>query len=153
MTVSTPETLQKGKDATLRCFAELWGQGALDVADEILGAGYVCHAPGDRSISGVTALKEYVRGYRTGFPGLRITVLGQLGEGDLVVTEFTMTGVHRGRWAGVPATGREVALGCVAFSRVAHSADTGGLIIEQWYEWERRKLLEQLGLVPVLAKS
>jgi len=37
-------------------------------------------------------------------------------------------------------------LGCVAFTVV-----TDGLITEQWYEWERRKLLEQLGLVPILA--
>jgi hypothetical protein len=36
-------------------------------------------------------------------------------------------------------------LGGLAFSRIS-----GGLIAEQWYEWERRKLLEQLDLLPVL---
>ncbi|MBO3749428.1 ester cyclase [Streptosporangiaceae bacterium NEAU-GS5] len=147
MTAETLAALEKGKAATLRCFAELWGQGDLGVAGEIVSDAYVCHAPGDRHLAGAAALRRYVQGYRTGFPGLRITILGQLGERDLVVTEFTMTGVHTGRWAGVPATGREVALGCVAFSRLT----PGGLISEQWYEWERRKLLEQLGLVPILA--
>jgi steroid delta-isomerase-like uncharacterized protein len=134
------------KATTLRCFTELWGAGRLAVADEILGADFVGHAPGDRDLRGRDALKALVRGYHTGFPGLTISVLGQIRERDRVVTEFTMAGRHAGKWLGVPATGRGIQLGCVAFSVVSN-----GLIIEQWYEWERRKLLEQLGLVPVLA--
>lgn len=134
------------KDVALRCFTELWGRGRLEVGDEILSAGYVGHAPGDRHLRGRDSLKALVREYRSGFPGLQVSVLGQVGERDRVVTEFTMSGLHAGRWFGVPATGRPVELGCVAFSVVRD-----GLIAEQWYEWERRKLLEQLRLVPVLA--
>jgi steroid delta-isomerase-like uncharacterized protein len=135
-----------GKATALRCFTELWGAGRLEVADEILSAGYVGHAPGDRDLRGRDPLKSLVRSYRTGFPDLMISVFGQLSEGDRVVTEFTMSGVHAGRWFGVPGTGRPISLGCLAFSRIGD-----GLIVEQWYEWERRKLLEQLGLVPILA--
>lgn len=139
--------LEHGKAMTKRCFAELWGRRDLDVADEILAPGYAGHAPGDRHLRGRDALKALVQTYHAGFPGLRVEVLGQLGEGDRVVTEFAMSGVHSGRWVGVPATGRAMSLGCVAFSRFGPD----GLIAEQWYEWERRKLLEQLGLVPILA--
>jgi steroid delta-isomerase-like uncharacterized protein len=134
------------KAIALRCFTELWGAGKLNVADEIVDAGYAGHAPGDRDLRGRDPLKALVRRYHAGFPGLRISVLGQLSEHDRVVTEFTMSGVHTGKWFGVPATGRTMELGCVAFTVV-----TDGLITEQWYEWERRKLLEQLGLVPILA--
>lgn len=134
------------KDVALRCFTELWGEGWLDVADEIVSAEYAGHAPGDRSLNGRDSLKALVREYRSGFPGMRISVLGQLGERDRVVTEFTMSGRHAGKWFGVPATGWLMELGCVAFSVVRD-----GLITEQWYEWERRKLLEQLKLVPILA--
>jgi steroid delta-isomerase-like uncharacterized protein len=139
-------SVENANAIALRCFTELWGAGRLDVADEILSESFVGHAPGDRDLRGRDPLKAYVRGYRAGFPSLRISVLGQLGERDRVVTEFTMSGVHTGKWAGVPATGRLIELGCVAFSVVRD-----GLITEQWYEWERRKLLEQLGLVPILA--
>ena len=137
---------EDGKATVLRCFTELWGAGKLDVADEILSAGYVGHAPGDRNLRGRDPLKALVRRYRVGFPGLRISVLGQISERDRVVTEFTMSGVHTGKWVGVPATGRPIELGCIAFSAIRD-----GLIVEQWYEWERRKLLEQLKLVPILA--
>lgn len=137
---------EEGKAAALRCFTELWGAGRLDVADEILSADYVGHAPGNRDLRGREPLKALVRSYRAGFPGLRISVLGQLSERDRVVTEFTMSGVHTGKWFGVPGAGRPMELGGVAFSAVRD-----GLIVEQWYEWERRKLLEQLGLVPILA--
>lgn len=134
------------KATTLRCFTELWAAGRLEAADAIVSADYAGHAPGARRMRGRESLKALVRSYRRGFPELSISVLGQLSERDRVVTEFTMTGVHTGRWMGVPPTGHTMQLGGVAFSAVA-----GGLIVEQWYEWERRKLLEQLGLVPVLA--
>lgn len=137
--------MSSGKEVTLRCFEGLWAQNALNIADEILHPGYLGHAPGDRDMHGRDALKKYVRTYHQGFPGLRVTVLGQVEQGDRVVTEFTLTGVHKGKWYGVPATGRVVDLGGLAFTRLS-----GGLIAEQWYEWERRQLLEQLGLLPTL---
>jgi steroid delta-isomerase-like uncharacterized protein len=141
------QILREDQKATaLRCFTELWAAGKLETADEIISADYAGHAPGDRGMRGREQLKELVRAYHTGFPGLEISVLGQLAERDRVVTEFTMAGVHTGRWMGVPATGREIWLGCLAFTVVRD-----GLIAEQWYEWERRKLLEQLKLVPILA--
>lgn len=139
------ETLAAGKAATLRCFTELWDQRKLAVADEILSADFVAHAPGNRDMRGRDSLKALVQDYHRGFPGLTVSVVGQLGEGDRVVTEFTMTGVHTGKWSGVRATGRSMRLGGLAFSRIVD-----GLIAEQWYEWERRKLLEQLGLLPAL---
>jgi predicted ester cyclase len=138
-------TLEQAKALTRRCFTELWGRTELAVADEILHAGFAGRAPGEPDMRGRDSLKALVSAYHAGFPGLSVAILGQLGERDLVVTEFAMAGVHAGRWMGVPATGRQMRLACVAFSRIGD-----GLIKQQWYEWERRKLLEQLGLVPVL---
>jgi steroid delta-isomerase-like uncharacterized protein len=128
-----------------RCFEELWGGGDLAVADEILSPDFVGHAPGARDLKGRDELKGLVGAYRAGFPELAVSVRNQLGEGDKVVTEFDMSGRHTGKWMGVPATGRSLSLSGQAFSRLQD-----GLIAEQWLEWERRKLLEQLGLLPVL---
>jgi predicted ester cyclase len=140
------------KSTTLRCFEELWATGHLRVADEILHPDYRGHAPGFRAMHGRAALKDLVRRYHRGFPGLELAVVGQIAEGDRVVTEFTLTGVHTGRWMGVPATGRTIRLGGLAFSRFSPFSE-GGQIVEQWYEWERRLLLEQLGLLPALPDS
>lgn len=137
--------LEREKALVRRSFEELWGAGRLEVADEILTADYACHAPGARDLRGREPLRQLVAGYRSGFPTLQINVRNQLAEGDRVVSEFDMSGEHRGKWMGVPATRRQMTLSCCAFSRLED-----GLIAEQWFEWERRKLLEQLGLVPVL---
>ncbi|GAB3669784.1 ester cyclase [Actinocorallia lasiicapitis] len=137
--------MSQGKTLALRCFTELWGQGRYDTGAELLHPGYRGHAPGDRDLRGAQALYDYIAEYRKGFPRLRLSVLGQIEQGDRVVTEFSLAGVHTGRWHGVPPTGRATDLGGLAFTRIS-----GGLIVEQWYEWERRKLLEDLGLLPSL---
>ena len=135
--------LAENKRLTERLFEELWQAGRLAAADELLTPDYTGNAPDDRAISGAEGLKRMVNDYRSGFPDLDVTVDHQIAEGDRVVTEFSMKGTHSGTWAGVRATGREISLGGCVFSHVA-----GGRITEQWYEWDRRKILEQVGIMP-----
>ena len=82
-------------------------------------------------------------GYRAAFPDLEVSVRDQFGEGDAVVTEHTMRGTHRGGFMGVPPTRRRLDLSGVSIARVA-----GGRVAEAWFEWDRRRLLEQLGVMP-----
>jgi predicted ester cyclase len=56
-----------------------------------------------------------------------------------------MTGTHRGRFWGLRPTGQRIETPVIAMSHVRD-----GVVTEQWLEWDRRRLLEQLGVVPVL---
>ena len=60
-----------------------------------------------------------------------------------MVTEFTLTGRHTGNWDGVRATRKSFDTSGCAFTHL-----TDGRITRQWYEWDRRRILEQLKVMP-----
>jgi predicted ester cyclase len=60
-------------------------------------------------------------------------------EGDLVATQVTMTGTHRGPFAGIDATGRAVRRKEMLMHRVV-----GGKLVEGWSLPDRKGLLDQL---------
>jgi len=149
MTHAEAATGRDGQRALVRrLFEEVWGAGRLEAADELVAPDCVVEAPGhrereQRELRGPNGLRELVETYRGGFPGLDVSVDLLLAEGDGVTARLTMRGVHRGRWLGVPASGREVDFTVSSFSRVS-----SGAVVRQWYEWDQRKLLEQLKLLP-----
>ncbi len=134
---------EDNKQLLERLFEEVWRAGTLSVADELLAPDYTAAAPGDTEIRGAEGLKALVTDYRTGFPDLEVTVNRHLAEGDRVVTEYWMKATHTGTWSGVRATRKAIDLGGCAFSQV-----TDGRIVRQWYEWDRRAILEQVGIMP-----
>jgi SnoaL-like polyketide cyclase len=52
----------------------------------------------------------------------------------------------RGELLGIPATGKHVRVGSISIFRVA-----GGKITENWEQWDRLALLQQLGVLPAPA--
>lgn len=55
---------------------------------------------------------------RPALSGLRVTIHDQIAEGDKVTTRKTISGVHSGTLAGIPATGRDVAIDVIDIVRV-----------------------------------
>ena len=55
----------------------------------------------------------------TAFPDLRVQVLRAANNGDVVIAEEMMTGTHRGEFAGLSPTQRQVSLPMVHVARVA----------------------------------
>lgn len=64
-------------------------------------------------------------------------------EGDTVAVRYTMTGTHRGEFAGVPATDRAVVPQSMAFYRLAD-----GKIVEERAQLDMLGILQQVGGVP-----
>ncbi|MBK6712738.1 MAG: ester cyclase [Chloroflexi bacterium] len=65
-------------------------------------------------------------------------------EGDKVVVRFTVTGTHQGFFAGIPATGKQVAMQGIIIHRLHN-----GKIIEDWVVRDTLGLMQQLGMIPV----
>ena len=76
------------------------------------------------------------------FPDLVVTVHDQVAEDDKVVTRWSATGTHAGDFAGVPATGRPVAVSGIHIHRVR-----GGRLIEHWEELNLLGVLRQIGVL------
>ncbi len=55
---------------------------------------------------------------RPALSGLRVIIHDQIAEGDKVTTRKTISGVHSGTLAGIPATGRDVAIDVIDIVRV-----------------------------------
>src|SRR5215471_15818204 len=85
-------SLEQNKATARRWSEELWGQGNLAVADEIIAADYIRHDPGDPfPARGPEDVKRIVTMMRTMLPDFRIHVEAMVAEGDLVVSRYTVT--------------------------------------------------------------
>jgi steroid delta-isomerase-like uncharacterized protein len=135
------------KQMTRRYAEELFGQGKLEVADQIFAADYVNLDPTTPGgcVKGIEGMKQLVRGYRVAFPDLTFTVQGQWAEGDVVVTRWHAKGTHRGPLMGIPATGRAPEM---PTEGVTISTFRGGKIVEQRAVWDALGLLRGLGIIP-----
>lgn len=65
---------------------------------------------------------DLFRMLRTAFPDLTVEVVEQFADGDRVATRKTLHGTHRGTFAGMPPTGRRVAIRVMDIVRVENGA-------------------------------
>lgn len=126
-----------------RFFEELFNQGNLAAADEIVSANYLNHNAVPGETPGRTGLTQFITYLRSAFRDLNFTLEDQVAEGDKVVTRWNATGIHQGEFAGVPATGKPVVITAINIHRVVD-----GQIQEGWLNWDALGLLQQLGVVP-----
>jgi predicted ester cyclase len=84
-------------------------------------------------------LKEQIRVAEAGFPGYDVIDNQIVAEGDLVAVRCTFRGVHKGEFAGIPATGKQVSSDFMIFYRVRD-----GLIVEHWIQMDLKGIVDQL---------
>jgi predicted ester cyclase len=91
----------------------------------------------------VPTIRPHVAELLSAFPDLDVRIDEIIAEGDLVAVRLTVSGTHRGTFAGVPPTERRIEYGAMRFYRIA-----GGRVAESWAVQDRLGLFQQLGLVP-----
>jgi predicted ester cyclase len=135
---------EKNKTIVKRNVEEIWNKGNVSVAEEIVATDYVRHLPGGKEIRGRERYKEYVKGFYTTFPDARFTMKDLIAVGDYVVLRWSCVGTHTGKGIGSP-TGKEFEITGIVIYRLA-----GGKMVEDWSEFDRLVLMQQLGykLVP-----
>ena len=134
------------KEIVRRLGVEPW-EGKLGVIDELVAPDYVGHDPAQPEMHGPEGIKEFITGYLAGFPDGRITIDGQLAEGDMVATRWTGRGTHQGELMGIPPTGKQVTVSGITISRVKN-----GKVVEEWSNWDTLGMMEQLGAAQVPAR-
>src|SRR6476646_8239616 len=100
-----------------RYYVEVWEQGNLQAADELIAPEYVDHMPGPDQAPGRAGHDETVRTIRNAFPDLRLSIDDLLADGDKVVGRWTMTATHSGELSGLPPTGKPVGLSGIDIAR------------------------------------
>ena len=85
---------EANKRLVRRLVDEAVGQQNLDVLDEIAAGEFA------------EVAKRWVRPFRSAFPDFEMEIVELIAESDKVVAHFKCSGTHRGKWLGVPGTGR-----------------------------------------------
>ena len=127
-----------------RFIEEVFNQGRLSVAEELLAPDYVHHDPatGERG-SGIGGLEHLVGFYRQAFPDFQISLEDQMAAEDRVVERWSGRGTHRGSLSGVAATGRTISAQGISIHRIAN-----GRIAETWTCFDSASILRQIGAIP-----
>ena len=134
---------EANKALARRLIEDFWDKGNFDVADELLGLNYVNHnAPPGIATDG-DGYKDWGAMFRSAFPDQQAVAEEIIAEGDRVVTRWSTSGTHQGKFMGIPATGKRINVSGITIVRVVD-----GLIIEDWTEMDAMGMMQQLGVIP-----
>jgi predicted ester cyclase len=141
---------ESNKAVARRFLEEVFGQGKMSVADEIVAPDHVDRGPGvlPGLPPGPEGSKMVVTVYRNAFPDIQFTIDEQIAEGDKVVTRWTGYGTHKGELAGIPPTGKSATVTGIGIDRIVN-----GKIVESWGTFDQFGMLQQLGVIPKPGQS
>ncbi|MBM3804982.1 MAG: ester cyclase [Acidimicrobiia bacterium] len=135
------------KELVRRFRDELWNEGNLKVADEIIAPNCLYHIYDPITPFAGTgperAMKSVVM-FRAAFPDLQMTIEDLFAEGDRAMARWTCRGTHTGDLLGVSPSRMQVTVAGMDMYRVAD-----GKIQEFWINWDAMGLMQQIGLEPV----
>ena len=135
---------EENKALVRRIPEEVYNQGKLDVADEVIDPEYIEHAQLPPDIPpGIPGLKQFVTALRTAFPDFRYTVEDEIAEGDKVVIRLTASGTQQGDFLNIPASGKQASWSEIHICRMAD-----GKLVEHWVTIDQMGMMQQLGVLP-----
>jgi steroid delta-isomerase-like uncharacterized protein len=129
--------------AIARNFLEMaWKKKDFGSLNQYVSQDHVAHGPfTDQLPAGLAGVQAFASSFTSAFPDVTYTIDSQETDGDLVRTQVTYHGTHRGELMGIPATGRQATVPVLITDRIA-----GGKIVESWAEWDPDDMMRQLGV-------
>jgi predicted ester cyclase len=124
-------------------FEEVWSQGKLEIAHQIIAPSYQFHSPTMRIVgpTGPDLVTGQVEMRREAFPDLELKIADLLVQGDRVAVRWKAGGTHDGPLGDAKPTGKKISYEGMSFFRVA-----GGRIYEEWIMTSFTSVLRQLGV-------
>jgi predicted ester cyclase len=132
----------QNKRTTRRLLEELFGQGDLEAADELVHPQFVNHEAPPSNPQGPEGLKETVAWLRELWGPMRFEIEDEIAEGDKVAARVVMHGRHVGEFLGKEPTGKEFATKQIHIWRLQD-----GQVIEHWSVRDDLGQALQLGLL------
>jgi steroid delta-isomerase-like uncharacterized protein len=122
---------------------DVLNEGRFERANDLVKEDFVELDPLPGQEQGREGLKAIVHALRTAFHDMHWVVKEMVSEGGKVVTRFVWTGVHRGDFLGIPATGRSVEVKGVVIDRLEDGKMADSRIL-----MDTMGLMQQLGVIP-----
>ena len=137
-------SVQRNKETFRRYVEEVWKDENLDIADEVFAEKYLSHqSDGTVLERGPEDVKKFVTEYRSAFSDIEDVVEDMIGEGDKVVTRWTLRATHTGEFRGIPATDKRITITGIGIFRFSEE----GEVMESWDSLDQLGMLKQLGAV------
>jgi steroid delta-isomerase-like uncharacterized protein len=138
-------SVEKNKETFRRYVEEVWKDEKLDIADEVFAEKYLSHqSDGTVLERGPEDVKKFVMEYRSAFSDIEDIVEDMIGEGDKVVTRWTLRATHTGEFRGIPATDKRITFAGIGIFRFSEE----GEVVESWDSLDQLGMLRQLGVIP-----
>jgi len=141
MSTQTQTQADQNKRTARKFIDEGLNKHDLGIMDDFYAPDVTYHGPGGRELRGIDEMRTMVQGYLTAFPDLRMTVLHQIAEDDLVATVWRAFGTNDGPMGEIPATHKSAEVSGQVIARFK-----GGKVIEEWEVFDEMGMLTQLGL-------
>ncbi|WP_205529523.1 ester cyclase [Taibaiella koreensis] len=132
-------TITDNKQVVLRFNKEFIEGGNTAILDEIVAPDFTNHTAVPGVPKDVSGLIQFIGMLRTGFPDLRVDILDQVGEGDLVASRKVLRGTHLGNIMGHAPTGKEVIMNVMDFVRLRD-----GQYVDHWGRNDVMQVIGQL---------
>ena len=132
-------SIESNKALVRRFVTEVWNEGNLALADELVHQDYDIPEIG----RGPEAVKRVVTVFRTAFPDMDWSIENLIAEGDWVAVRLLLHGTHRGEFRGIAPTGRRVTMQEMVFWRIVD-----GRLHTIWVQADTLGLRVQLGVIP-----
>lgn len=129
--------LAANKALAARYFKEIVSEGKFEVADELVAPEFVYND--NTAETGPQAVKNLAGMFRTAFPDLKVEVLYQVAEGDLVTTHLMGTGTHQGDFLGLKPTGKTWRASGIHVLKIAN-----GKFVRDWHIVDIAAIMAQL---------
>ena len=137
-------TTEDKRNVLRRVSGEIFGQGRIDVVDELLAPDFVDHDPLPGLPPDREGVKQVVQLFRSAFPDFEVELLHTVVEGDKAVDHIASTGTHLGTFMGVAPTGIRISTSAIVLSLL----NAEGQIAARWQRFGAAQLLQQLGVIP-----
>ncbi|HWH64133.1 MAG TPA: ester cyclase [Ginsengibacter sp.] len=131
---------EQNKAIVIRFNKECIEQGNMNSFEELLASNVINHSAAKGMPNGPESFYFFlVKVLRKGFPDLKVEILEQTAERDLVTTRKQITGTHTGEIFGIKPNGKQVVIGIIDMIRLEK-----GKYVEHWGQSNFTDILKQL---------
>ncbi|GAA3937110.1 ester cyclase [Chitinophaga oryziterrae] len=107
--------------------------------DELVADHVINHAARQGASNGKESFHHFLQLLHSGLSDIKVEILQQVAEKDLVVTRKSISGMHTGNFMGVPPTGKAISIEAIEIIRLEN-----GKYAEHWVQSNLRELLSSL---------
>lgn len=121
---------------------EAFGEGKVEVLDEVLADDYVVHVLPAEGTGGADVLVGLIGRLRAAFPDLSYVIDDVICQGSTVAMRATASGTQTGQLQSLAPTGKRASWTEMHFLRF----DDAGRVVEHWGVADEFQALQQLGI-------